>query len=156
MQCKLWRPLQRDLAKHAAKSSTVINFSSQWYVMFAAVCRGGRQTDKPVWKVGDIGRTGLDSLAAMSQRWMLSKSFVILDNNSRPPPDVRVRLKSTFSAADHHRKSFLPLAIRLFTSSSECPAPGFISLCKQAQLHHSCITMSKLWNTTICKLRNTL
>ena len=78
-----------------------------------------------IGRASDVVGLEFDSLKVVSERRMLSKLSSILDNDSDPFHNVLVRHRSTFSqrlilpkyTAEHHRISFLPVAIRLFNSS---------------------------------------
>ena len=108
--------------------------------MYAAACWGSRlkaadanRLNKLIRKARDVVGMELGSLTAVSERRMLSKLHSIMDNVSHPLHDVLVKKRSTFSArlipprctTERHRKSFLPVAIRLFNSSLR--APGNLS-----------------------------
>ena len=75
-------------------------------------------------KASDVGME-CDSLTVVSERKILIKPRKISDNVSHPLHDVLVRHRSTFSErlippkslTEHHRKSFLPVAINLYNSS---------------------------------------
>ena len=66
-----------------------------------------------------------DSLTVVSERKMLTKLEKILESISHPLYDVLVRHRRTFSErliplkcmAERHRKSLLPVAIKLYNSS---------------------------------------
>ena len=67
----------------------------------------------------------LDSLTAVSERRMLRKLHVILNFDSHPLHNVLIERRSSFSerlipprcTTERHRKSFLPVAIKLYNSS---------------------------------------
>ena len=66
-----------------------------------------------------------DSQTVVSEKKMPTKLWKILDSVSHPLHDVLVRHRSTFSErlippkcmTERHRKSFLPVAIKLYNSS---------------------------------------
>ena len=78
-----------------------------------------------ICRASDVVGVKLDSLTEVAERRILSKLHVILDNRSHPLHNVLVSYRSTFSmrlipprcTTERHRKSFLPVAIRLYNSS---------------------------------------
>ncbi len=101
-------------------------------ILYAVVCWGSRlrvadtnRLNRLIRKASDVVGVKLDSLTEVSERRMLSKLHVILDNVSHPLHDVLVSYRSTFSTrlitpkctTERHRKSFLPVAIGLNNSS---------------------------------------
>ncbi|XP_059802691.1 40S ribosomal protein S24 isoform X1 [Hypanus sabinus] len=101
-------------------------------IMFAVVCWGSRprvadtnRINKLIRKASDVVGVELDSLTVVSEKRMLSKLHAILDNVSHPLHNVLVRHRSTFSQrlipprcnTEHRKKSFLPVAIKLYNSS---------------------------------------
>ena len=101
-------------------------------ILYAVACWGSRlrvadanRLNKLIRKASDIVGMECDSLTVVSERRMLSKLRTIMDNISHPLHDVLVRHKSTFSerlippkcTTERHRKSFLPVAIKLYNSS---------------------------------------
>ena len=104
--------------------------------LFAVVCWGSRlkaadanRLNKLIRKAGDMVGLELGSLTAVAERRMLCRLRSIMDNISHPLHDVLVKHRTTFSArlipprctTERHRKSFLPVAIRLFNSSLRAP-----------------------------------
>ena len=81
--------------------------------------------NKLIGKAIDVVGIECDSLAVVSERKILTKLQTILNSVSHPLRDVLVRHRSTFSErlippkfmTEHHRKSFLPVAINLYNSS---------------------------------------
>ena len=101
-------------------------------ILFAVVCWGSRlrvadanRLNKLIRKASDVVGVELDSLAAVSDRRMLSKVRMILQHVSHPLHNALVEQRSTFSqrliapkcTTERHRKSFLPVAIKLYNSS---------------------------------------
>ena len=101
-------------------------------ILFAVVCWSSRlrvadvnRLSKTIRKASDVVGMELDSLAAVSDRRMLSKLRAVLENGSHPLHDVLVKHRSSFSerrtppksSTDCHRKSFLPVAIKLCNTS---------------------------------------
>ncbi|KAL6487605.1 hypothetical protein MHYP_G00042310 [Metynnis hypsauchen] len=101
-------------------------------ILYAVACGGSRlrvadanRLNKLIRKAGDVVGVELDSLTAVSERRTLSKLQAIMDNGSHPLYDTVMRHRSTFSArlilpkctTERHRKSFLPVAIKLYNSS---------------------------------------
>ena len=100
--------------------------------LFAVVCWGSRlrgadanRLNRLIRKAGDVVGAELDTLTAVSDRKMLSKVWMILQHGSHPLHNALVKQRSTFSerliaakcTTEHHRKSFLPVAIKLYNSS---------------------------------------
>ena len=98
-------------------------------ILYAVACWGSRlrvadanRLNKLIGKASDIVGVELDSLAVVSERRMLAKLHAILDSVSHLLHDVLVKQRSTFSGrlllpkstTERHRKSFLPVAIKLF------------------------------------------
>jgi len=81
--------------------------------------------NKLICKAGNVVGVKFDSLSVVSERRMLSKLKVILNNVSHPLYDLVLKQRSTFSArlilpkctTERHRKSFLTVAIKLYNSS---------------------------------------
>ena len=81
--------------------------------------------NKHIRKASEIIAEEIDSLTAVSERRMLSRIRSILDNSLHPLHDVLTSHRSTFSkrlilprcTTERHRKSFLPVAIKLYNSS---------------------------------------
>ena len=77
---------------------------------------------KLIRKASDAVGVELDTLTAVSDRRML---WVILQYGSLPLHNALVKQRSTFSQrliapkciTEHHRESFLPVAIKLYSSS---------------------------------------
>ncbi|XP_062913008.1 uncharacterized protein LOC134350989 isoform X1 [Mobula hypostoma] len=101
-------------------------------IMFAVVCWGSRlrvadtnRINKLIRKASDVVGMELDSLTVVSEKRMLSKLYAILVNVSHPLHNVLGGHRSTFSQrlipprcnTERHRKSFLPVAIKLYNSS---------------------------------------
>ena len=101
-------------------------------ILFAVVCWGSRlrvadanRLNKLIRKASDVVRVELDSLTAVSDRRMLLKVRAILQHGSQPLHNTLGKQRSTFSQrlvaakciTEHHRKSFLPVAIKLYNSS---------------------------------------
>lgn len=101
-------------------------------IMFAVACWGSgmrvadaNRLNKLIRKASNVVGVELDSLAVVSERRMLSKLHAILDNVSHPLHYVLLKHKSTFSerfilpkcTTERHRKSFLPMAIKLYNAS---------------------------------------
>ena len=99
--------------------------------MYAVVCWGSslrvrdtNRLNKIIKKAGHVVGEELDSLTVVSERRMLSKILTILDFPSHPLHKVLVSYKSSFSnrlllprcSTERHRKSFLPVAIKLLNS----------------------------------------
>lgn len=90
-------------------------------VLYAIVCFGSRlrvedtnRLNKLIRKASDGVGVKLDSLTVVSERRMLSKLRVILDNVSHPLHNVLAS----------HRRSFLPVAIKLYNSSLRVSETG--------------------------------
>ena len=101
-------------------------------ILFALVCWGSRlraddtnRLNKLIRKASDVVGVELDTFSAVSNRRMLSKLWAILQHVFHPLHNALVEQRSTFSqrviapkcTTDHHRKSFLPVAINLYNSS---------------------------------------
>ena len=102
-------------------------------ILYAVACWGSRlrvadanRLDKLIRKASNVVGMELDSLRVVSERQMLSKIKTMLDNTSHPLHDMLVSHRSTFSerlrlpksTTERHRKSFLPVAISLYNSST--------------------------------------
>ncbi|KAI4898966.1 hypothetical protein NFI96_016196 [Prochilodus magdalenae] len=101
-------------------------------ILYAVACWGSRlrvadanRLNKLIRKASDVVGVELDSLMAVSERRTLSKLQTIMDNGSHPLYHTVMSHRSTFSArliqpkctTERHRRSFLPVAIRLYNSS---------------------------------------
>ena len=101
-------------------------------ILYAIVCWGSRlkvadtnRLNKLIRKASDVVGVQLDSLTEVMERRMLSRLQDIMDNTFHPLHSVLDNHRSTFSArlipprctTERHRKSFLPVAIRLYNSS---------------------------------------
>ena len=101
-------------------------------ILFALVCWASRlrgadanRLNKLIRKANDIVGVELDSLTAVSDRRMLSKVRAILQYGSHPLHNALVEQRSTFSerliaptgTTECHKRSFLPVAIKLYSSS---------------------------------------
>ncbi|KAI4897881.1 hypothetical protein NFI96_029587, partial [Prochilodus magdalenae] len=101
-------------------------------ILYAVACWGSRlrvadanRLNKLIHKASDVVGVELDSLMAVSERRTLSKLQTIMDNGSHPLYHTVMSHRSTFSArliqpkctTERHRRSFLPVAIRLYNSS---------------------------------------
>lgn len=101
-------------------------------IFYAVVCWGIRQRvadanrlNKLIHRAGDVVEVKLDSLTVLSEKRMLHKIKVILDSVSNLLHNVLVRHRSSFSTkliapqctTERHKKSFLPVAIKLYNSS---------------------------------------
>ncbi|KAI4885738.1 hypothetical protein NFI96_000237 [Prochilodus magdalenae] len=101
-------------------------------ILYAVACWGSRlrvadanRLNKLIRKASDVVGVELDSLMAVSERRTLSKLQTIMDNSSHPLYHTVMSHRSTFSArliqpkctTERHRRSFLPVAIRLYNSS---------------------------------------
>ncbi|KAL6478210.1 hypothetical protein MHYP_G00140450 [Metynnis hypsauchen] len=101
-------------------------------ILYAVACRESRlrvadanRLNKLIRKAGDVVGVELDLLTAVSERRTLSKLQAIMDNGSQPLYDTVMRHRSSFSArlilpkctTERHRRSFLPVAIKLYNSS---------------------------------------
>ena len=98
-------------------------------IFFGLVCWGSRlraaDANKIIRKAGSVLGVQLNSLSVVSEGMMLCKLHSILDN-THPLHQVLTSHRSTFSnrlipplcKTEHQRKSFLPVAIRLFYSST--------------------------------------
>ncbi len=101
-------------------------------IFYAVVCWGSRlrvadanRLNRLIRKASDVVGVKLDPLTVVSDRRMLHKVKAILDSVSNPLHDVLVRHRSSFSTrliaprctTERHRKSFLPVAIKLYNSS---------------------------------------
>ncbi|KAJ0033751.1 hypothetical protein NQD34_000858 [Periophthalmus magnuspinnatus] len=100
-------------------------------IMYAVVCWGSslrvrdtNRLNKIIRKAGHVVGEELDSLTVVSDRRMLTKVRTILDSPLHPLHEVLANLKSSFShrlllprcSTERHRKSFLPVAIKLLNS----------------------------------------
>ncbi|KAK0139729.1 hypothetical protein N1851_023362 [Merluccius polli] len=99
-------------------------------ILYAVACWGSRlkvrdanRLNKVIRKASHVVGEELDSLTAVSERRMLSRIRSILDNSLHPlHPLHGVLTRSTFSkrlipprcTTERHRKSFLPVAIKLY------------------------------------------
>ncbi|XP_062868152.1 phospholipid-transporting ATPase IC [Trichomycterus rosablanca] len=101
-------------------------------ILYAVACWGSRlkvadanRLNKLIRKASDVVGVELDSLTTVSERRMLSKLKSIMDNTSHPLYNTLERRRSTFSqrlippksTTERHRRSFLPVAIKLYNSS---------------------------------------
>ncbi len=99
---------------------------------FAVVCWGSsmkvadrNKLDKLIRRAGSVLGMELDPVHVVAERRMLSKFDSILDNPSHPLHNVLVDQRSTFSqrmitakcSTERFRRSFIPVAIRLYNSS---------------------------------------
>ena len=102
-------------------------------ILFAVVCWGSRlraadtnKISRIIRKAGSVLGVQLDFLVEVSERRMPCKLYSILDNNAHPLHQVLTTSRSTFSNrlipprynTECLRKSFLPVAIRLYSSST--------------------------------------
>ncbi|KAL0187591.1 hypothetical protein M9458_014690, partial [Cirrhinus mrigala] len=100
-------------------------------IMYAVVCWGSslrvrdiNRLNRIIRKAGHVVGEELDSLTEVSERRMLSKIKTILDFPSHPLHTVLTSYRSTFSnrlrlprcTTERHRKSFLPVSIKLLNS----------------------------------------
>lgn len=101
-------------------------------ILFALVCWGSRlkvadsnRLNKVIRKAGDVIGVKLDSLESVMERRMLEKLQSILENTTHPLHQFLVQHRSTrtgrlrlpTSKTERHRRSFLPVAIKLYNSS---------------------------------------
>ncbi|XP_010777592.1 protein kinase C alpha type [Notothenia coriiceps] len=101
-------------------------------IFFAVVCWGSgvktadaNRLNKLIRRAGSVLGVDQESLAVVSEGRMLRKLLSILDNGSHPLHATLVSYRSTFShrmispitTTQHHKRSFLPVAIKLFNSS---------------------------------------
>ncbi len=95
-------------------------------ISFAVMCWGNRvradtyRINKLIRKAGSVPGVELDSLVVVSERRILRKLQSIMDNDSHPLHDVLVmhsRLLPPCYTTEHHRKSFLPVAISVLFSN---------------------------------------
>ena len=101
-------------------------------ILFAVVCWGSRlrgakanRLNELIRKASDVAGVELDSLTASSCLTQQSKVQVILQYGSHPLHIALVKRRSAFSqrliapecTTERHRKSFLPVAIKLYNSS---------------------------------------
>lgn len=101
-------------------------------ILFALVCWGSRlkvadsnRLNKLIRKAGDVIGVKLDSLESVMERRMLEKLQSILENTTHALHQFLVQHRSTrtgrlrlpTSKTERHRRSFLPVAIKLFNSS---------------------------------------
>lgn len=101
-------------------------------ILFALVCWGSRlkvadsnRLNKLIRKAGDVIGVKLDSLESVMERRMLEKLQSILENTTHPLHQFLVQHRSTrtgrlrlpTSKTERHRRSFLPVAIKLYNSS---------------------------------------
>uniref|UniRef100_A0A1A8PFW7 Reverse transcriptase domain-containing protein n=1 Tax=Nothobranchius pienaari TaxID=704102 RepID=A0A1A8PFW7_9TELE len=104
-------------------------------VFFAVVCWGSgvkiadaNRLNKLIRRAGSVLGVRLENLEEVSERRMLKKLLSIMDNPSHPMHAHMMDHRSTRSKrliapkcrTDRHRKSFVPVAIGLFNSSSPC------------------------------------
>ena len=102
-------------------------------ILYAVACWGSRlrvadanRLHKLIRKASNVVGMELDSLKVVSERRMLSKIKTMLDNTSHPLHDMLASHRSTLSerlrlpksTTERHRKSFLPVAISLYNSST--------------------------------------
>ena len=100
-------------------------------ILFAVVGWGSRlrvadanRLNKLIRKASDIVGVELDTLIAVSDRRILSRVQAILQYGSHPLHNALVEQRSTLSqrliapkcTTEHQRKSFLPVAIKLYNS----------------------------------------
>ena len=106
--------------------------SPWWPVLFCLLlCAGAadrvadaNRLNKLIRKASDVVGVELDTLTAVSDRRMLSKLRAILQYGSHPLHNALVKQRSSFSerliapkcTTERHRKSFLPVAIKLYNS----------------------------------------
>ena len=84
-----------------------------------------KRLNKLIRKASDVVGVELDTLTAESDRRMLLKLRAILQYGSQPLHNAVVKQRSSFSerliapkcTTERHRKSFLPVAIKLYNSS---------------------------------------
>ncbi len=100
-------------------------------IMYAVVCWGSslrvrdiNRLNRIIKKAGHVVGEELDSLIEVSERRMLSKIKTIREFHSHPLYNVLISYRSSFSnrfllprcTTERHRKSFLPVAIKLLNS----------------------------------------
>ena len=103
-------------------------------IFFAVTCWGSglkvadnNRLHKLIRRASDVMGEELDTLTTVAERRMLSKLQSILDNVTHPLYDTLAQQRSTFSGrlllprctTERHRKSFLPVAIKLCNASLE-------------------------------------
>ena len=101
-------------------------------IFFAVTCWGSgmriadtNRLERLIRRAGDVVGEELDTLTTVAERRMLSRLQSILDNVSHPLYDTLAQQRSTFSrrflsprcTTERHRKSFLPVAIKLYNAS---------------------------------------
>ncbi len=104
-------------------------------MLYAVVCWSSElkaadtnKLNKLISKAASVLGGELESLVEVSERRMLRKLLSILDNTSHPLHATLVSCQSTFSSrlrppkgtTERHRRSFLPVAIKLYNSSPFC------------------------------------
>ncbi|KAL3067607.1 hypothetical protein OYC64_017352 [Pagothenia borchgrevinki] len=102
-------------------------------ILYAVVCWGSRlkatdanRLNKLIRKAGSVLGVELEPLLEVSERRMLRKLLSILGNNSHPmhatleayQSTLSSRLRAPRSTTQRHRRSFRPVAIKLYNSSS--------------------------------------
>ena len=101
-------------------------------------------TDWTNWSEGPVMSWGrsLFTLTTVAERRMLSKLQSILDNVTHPLYDTLAQQMSTFSrillsprcTTEHHRKSFLPVVIKIYKASlSKSNTPPSVTWLKHGQ-----------------------
>lgn len=98
-------------------------------LLYAVACWGSRlrvsdtnRLNKLIRKASDVVGLKLESFTTVLERRMLFKLRSILDNSSHPLHNTLVSLRSTISdrllhpqcTTERHRKSFLPVAIKIY------------------------------------------
>ena len=101
-------------------------------IFFAVTCWGSgmriadtNRLERLIRRAGDVVGEELDTLTTVAERRMLSRFQSILDNVSHPLYDTLALQRSTFSrrflsprcTTERHRKSFLPVAIKIYNAS---------------------------------------
>ena len=101
-------------------------------IFFAVTCWGSglkvadnNRLNKLIRRAGDVVGEELDTLTTVAERRMLSKLQSILDNVTHPLDDTPAQQMSIFSGrllsprwtTECHRKSFLPVVIKLHNAS---------------------------------------
>lgn len=101
-------------------------------IFYAAVCwgcsateRDTRRLDKVIRKAGSVLGRCLDSLRVVVERRMGTKLTDIMDDTNHPLHHTLMKQSSSHSGrltalrsrTEHHRRSFVPAALRLFNSS---------------------------------------
>jgi len=133
-------------------------------IFYAVVCWGSRvkaadanRLNKLIRKAGSVLGVELESLVEVSERRMLSKLLSTMDNASHPLHATLESYQSIFSrrlillrcTTKCHRRSFLPVAIKLYNSQLKYKIMNTAISCAILPFNITCIFLSITCNINI-------